>query len=122
MYERVYRGISYAIEVAQGSNCPTYKVGAVLMKGNRLVAAGANLYRKTSPHTTNFTRCPHAEFRCSNNQKLKGLSIYVARVRLNGSVGMARPCADCLKYLVDGGIREIWFTNHSGLPERLALH
>ena len=119
MLARVYRGINYAIEAAKGSDCPTYLVGAAIMKGNNLVACGSNSYRKTSPHTTNPTRKLHAEFRVGNQLNLKGLSIYVARIRTNSTIGMARPCPDCERFLINGGIREIWYTGISGLPECL---
>jgi deoxycytidylate deaminase len=119
VFARVYRGISYAVEAARGSDCPTYLVGAALMKGNRLVASDCNSFHKTNPRTTNLTRKVHAEFRVANQRNLRGYTMYVARVRINGTIGMARPCPDCLRLLIGGGIREIWFTNRQGLPERL---
>jgi len=52
----------------------------------------------------------HAEYRLSSKLDV-GSVVYVARVRLkDGSFGISRPCASCLKILLYKGVSRVYYT------------
>ena len=111
------RGIEYAIKYALESDCPTYRMGAVLMKRNKLVASGRNFFRKSHPQSKTIYNGIHAEFHCLNGvdpDKCKGCSLFVARVTNAGTLSMARPCDDCFNLLKERGVRVFYYTNYDG--------
>ncbi|MEU4172999.1 hypothetical protein AB0F46_39785 [Streptomyces sp. NPDC026665] len=101
--------IRIAFKRAMKSNC-RYKVGAVLVAGNRILAASANLTRNNP--TVDFTHATfHAEEAVLRKvSNAKGVDIYVARVDARGVAAMAKPCPRCQEALRNAGIRRIYFT------------
>lgn len=113
----VDRGMRFAIESALLSDCPTYKLGAVLMKNNQLVAEGRNYFRKSHPKSQTIYNGIHAEFHCLTGVdpgKCRNCALFVARVTNAGTLSMARPCDDCLDLLKSRGIRVFYYTDYSG--------
>lgn len=51
----------------------------------------------------------HAEFRASRKSDF-GAIAYVARIRRDGSFGMARPCPSCSRIMKSRGIKEAYYT------------
>ena len=129
-----------AIRTAQESNCVKYQVGAVLVKDNRIILQGYN------GTISKFTNCcdkfhnfnpnseknreehsiwsnafeVHAEMNIITHAAKKGISLE------NGTMYCTHtPCNNCLKHLVQAGIKEIYYLNdyidNSNLQERLEL-
>lgn len=114
-----------ALKAAIGSDHPDWRVGAVIAKGKRILASAANQPR-TDPRLASFEHLPrcsrHAEMaalaRCANP---RGAHIYVARVTLNDTPAMARPCQRCLTALDAAGVRKVTYTTYAGVAdERIA--
>lgn len=113
----VERGIDYAIRSAHESDCPTYRIGAALMRKNRLVARGRNFYKKSHPQSKTIYNGIHAEFHCLNGVgpgTCRNATLFVARVTNAGTLSMARPCDDCLELLRERNIRVFYYTNYDG--------
>lgn len=111
------RGMHYAIQSALESDCPSYRMGAVLMKRNKLISRGRNFFRKSHPDSKTIYNGIHAEFHCLNNVdpgKCRGNSLFVARVTNAGTLSMARPCDDCLDLLKSRGIKVFYYTDYDG--------
>lgn len=83
-----------------------YILGAVVVKGGRVLSVGTNDYDKGL----------HAEAAAlAKHRDVVGADIYVARHRRGGcGVGMARPCQACQKKLADAGIYRVFFTTDDG--------
>jgi len=92
------------------------------MKKRRPISVGANLM-KTHPIYADGKRwlSIHAEMKAliSAETSVKGCDIYVYRATADGDYGMARPCDECLKVLVEAGIKRIYYTTPQGYEMEL---
>lgn len=123
--------MNIAKEFARRSTCIYYKVGAVIVKNNYLVATGYNGPPKSIEHCeeigchkkdefgnkmpsgSNQCRGSHAEINAIINapgpkSDLEGASVYCT----------IRPCLECSKHLINGGIKEIvYLEEYNGFDE-----
>lgn len=86
-----------------------------LPKGHKFVSSAPNRWRN------NPRNCPddasiHAEVAAIRATKanLKDCTIYISRVNARGELRISRPCPDCMKAIIDAGIRRIVYTNSDG--------
>lgn len=89
-----------------------HKLAAVIMQGGRPVSIGWN-------HSA-----IHAEQSVINRShgiKIVGKDILVVRVRRDGSLGMAKPCLECIKAIKEAGIKSVVFSNKEGKFEVIKL-
>jgi deoxycytidylate deaminase len=96
-----------------------YKVGAVIFKGSKIFSSGHN--------SVGYSRLLHPKFRryinslCAEKcaiinakKDLMGCSILVVRITPADNLSMAKPCSTCMKYLDYVGIKNIYYTDHTG--------
>lgn len=92
-----------------------HKIGAVIVRKNKVIGLGFNKPKKTHPQSPNAFKTTHAEFdalwSCSK-QDLKGAIIYVYREHKNGCVASAKPCKDCDTLLKYSGIKRVYYTEN----------
>lgn len=97
---------------AVGSNYERWPVGAVVVRGGRMLAGASNdLRNSASMDGVPFEECSvHAEVAALKRVKnAQGSTVYVARVLKNGRRGLARPCKRCQRQLKAAGVRQaIW--------------
>jgi deoxycytidylate deaminase len=106
--------IRRSIAVAQRSEY-RWQHGAVVAKGNKVIGFAPNRFRNApavDEHNVSF----HAEAAVIREllktyPDLKGTTIYIARINKAGNTAMSRPCINCMKLIVDAGIKEIVYTN-----------
>jgi deoxycytidylate deaminase len=101
-----------AIKEASKSNHHQHRMAAVLIKGGNILAIS---------HNSGFL---HTEHGCLNRAWRGGTddaTMVVIRVRRNGTLGMARPCALCTQRLVRAGVKEVIYSNSSGELEAMKL-
>lgn len=111
------KGIRHALDAALESDCPNYRIGAVLMRRNRMVSWGRNIFRKSHTKSRTIYNGIHAEFDCLHGVdpgKCRNSVLFVARVTNSGAISMARPCDDCQELLRDLGIRVFYYTDYEG--------
>lgn len=89
------------------STCPSWQVGAVLVRGRHQLAAGYNGAAAGLEH------CTHAEFATCNTAQHAERNV-VTNAALNGTTTRgaalfitASPCADCAGTLINAGIVEV---------------
>lgn len=95
-------GLNIARKKANESTFTRAKVGAVITKGGRVLISCCN-ETKYSKHTGRNWPSVHAEeqaiLRILNApdglRKLAGATIYVTRIKKDGSTGLAKPCSKC---------------------------
>ena len=141
MLNRDFKFFDAARQVALTSDFKV-KVGAVAVYGGYVVAASASS-NKTHPLQRQYNAFRefdrtgvvmdklHAEIGLLThlyNMRLdrvdmKNVSIYVYRVCRSREHGIARPCAGCMKALIDAGIRNVYYTTDVGFAyEQIGEH
>lgn len=121
------RFISLAINVAGLSQHSRFKLGAVIVKGASVLSVGVNKHkthpRQTNPHTKQKGQSIHAELSAIlglSAKKLRGSTIYIARVLSRGNVEIAKPCVVCRTLIEEVGIKRIvWTTAESYEVEKV---
>jgi len=115
--------VYYAAKKLALSNGQEYHVGAILLRGRRVIKIGVNSF-KTHPR---FKRrypdgsCAahmHAEMSVLRYAQ-PGDEIQVIRWRKDGSKGMAKPCKYCQEFITHAGISRVSYTNDKGKWETL---
>ena len=110
--------------VSYNSDHHRFKIGAVIVKKNRIIAIGTNT-EKTHPiqkHYDKFRKFPthhriHAEIKAIINSKLNhldGCSIYIYRETKSGHLANSRPCPSCIQMIKNYGIRKIGYSTNDG--------
>lgn len=101
-----------AEQQAQSSNYERWPVGAVLVRGGRLLTGASNSLRNpANMDGIQYEECStHAEVAAIRRaKKTQGTTIYVARLMRTGGVGLAKPCSLCQTALIKAGVRQaIW--------------
>ena len=117
-----------AIQFAHRSKSK-FRLGAVVVRGGRIIGTGVNQMGKTHPLMNRYRLNPgwspglHAEV-CAclgiSLATLEGASIYVARIRRDGSLALAEPCLICKRFLAGVGIATTYWSNNDGTWTKLA--
>lgn len=98
--------------VAQRSSDPKTQVGAVIVKDNRILSIGYNGaisgFNFDFDWTTaeKYKFCVHAEANALSNAAKIGANVDSADIYLTLS-----PCQECIKLLIQAGIKNIYYTN-----------
>lgn len=103
---------------AKKSSFVQHRVGAVIVKGNRILSTGFN---KIRPSKELRTTTLHAEaaailklIKAKRLHDLSGSDIYVTRFTKGGKVSMAKPCEHCSLLIRSVGIRNVFYTDSTG--------
>lgn len=108
--------LSIALKVAENSECRV-KHGAVFVKNGNVLAIGVNKSRNHPNILGPFIQhnaSRHAEIVAGMRMppdKLRGSTLYSARVLRDGTAGLARPCPNCQDRLDRWGVKKIVFTS-----------
>lgn len=106
--ERIAR---LATRAAQRSTLPQWRVGAVIVQGNRVLSVGVN---KLKTHPRSPTRWSiHAEMDAvlgAPRVALRGATVGVVRLTQGGLYAMSYPCAACLGVLLEAQIGRVIFS------------
>lgn len=106
--------LSAATELARTSPNRKWWLGAIIVDAQgRMVSAGTN---SVSYGTDDPPFSCHAEEAAVEYMRSPGHTIYVARVRKGGTIGLARPCGNCTDLLRRAGIRRAVWTSVDGKP------
>ena len=118
-----------AIDAAYKSTSK-FRLGAALVSRNAVIRVGFNQMGKTHPLMNKYLAqhgdppdwSPglHAEVHAClgiNPTLLVGAALYVARVRKDGKIALAKPCGICARFLVGVGIGTVCWSNPWGWTE-----
>lgn len=107
------RYLTLALKQASRSRC-RHRVGAVLVKGGRILARSCNS-RRNSPRIDFRHATFHAEEALVRRlRQAQGAVVYVARIDRSGAPQLARPCARCQRALATRGIVMACYTTATG--------
>lgn len=97
-----------------GSKRRNYMIGAVGIRSDGAIVVSYN------GHSQFPERTIHAEYRCAKKLD-SGAVVYVARIRIDGSWGNAKPCHSCMKTLISRGVSKIYYTTGINTFESMML-
>lgn len=113
--------LQLAIDTAKSSPSRR-RVGAVLLKKNKVIATAVNLEEKSHPLQAKLAQKVglgekiylHAEISVLIKAKEDADTIVVARVNSQNKLRMAKPCPICALALEQEGIKNIYYTTNEG--------
>ena len=127
-----------AVTTASLSDFSRFHLGCVAVLKNKIIASSPNKM-KTHPTQAEYDKyrnfnCVsdvknmhslHAEIACLSMIKkdidFRDLELYIARIRKDGVLGMARPCPACFNYMKKLGVRMIYFTTNYGYASEMIV-
>lgn len=104
-----------AEKLAQKSDHPDHKHGAVLVRKNTVIGIGFNQL-KTHTKSLNEFNMIHAEFSAILNSGLEDFSdceLYVVRKRKNGELANSKPCNSCFRMLKSLEIEKVFYSTNT---------
>ena len=110
--------IEYYLELAKKeaikSVYPKQQVGAIIVRKGTVVGRGCNQKRHVGKVKTEYPNSLHAEVAAIMNTSRRLLAkstMYVYRVKKDGTPAMAKPCTYCAALLRYVGIKKVVYTN-----------
>lgn len=95
-----------------------HRVGAVVVRGGRVLSTGFNSLRYTKELKNESVHAEEAAIlkllKAKRLHDLSGAEIYVTRFTRGGAVGIAKPCPRCSSLIKAVGIRRIHYTSDTG--------
>jgi deoxycytidylate deaminase len=108
-------------KLAKQSSFPQHKLGAVIVKGNRILSTGINSRRSSAIIGTSTLHAEAAAvlklLKEGRQSDLVGSDIYVSRYTRAGNLGLARPCSDCWTLLSAVGVKRVYYTTSTGVTK-----
>lgn len=98
-------------------SCYHHRVGAVVVKKNKILGIGFNKPYKTHPRSTNAYKTIHAELDAileSSKEDLIGADIYIFREGSGNTPRLAKPCTHCDLLLKEVGIKNVFYSVDGG--------
>lgn len=112
--------LNTSINAAKASTFHRAQVGAVIVKGRKLLATGTNKIAPSKHHPYKESR--HAEvdavmhvLKRKKLEELNGATIYVTRILKSGNLANAFPCQACMRLIRAVGIKKIIYSFDDGL-------
>jgi tRNA(Arg) A34 adenosine deaminase TadA len=108
--------LAAAAKLAQTSD-NRFKMACIAVRGGSVLGTDINV-TKTHPTTPPNRFSTHAEIgamkACSDPS---GSTLYIARLKLDYSLAIARPCSWCMQELLKNNIYRVVYTTDEGYPE-----
>ena len=115
---RLKRVIELSAKVAQQSDSPDYRHGAVLVRGSNALNTSFNKntfcsFGQRFRHPEHGDPTLHAELGVilgMDRKSTEGATVYVARVGKNGDYRLSKPCSMCYTAMKHVGIKRVVYT------------
>ena len=132
---RISRCAAIARRIAlsnQDERC-AYLLGAIVVKGNRVIAEGVCTSKSDPKNPKHHAGTPRTQIcaevraalkalRILNTDTLAGCTIYVVRTtKANRQYNMAQPCEYCQAFLTALQVKCVYYSNRDGDIERMNL-
>jgi len=111
-----------ALNIAKQSFQFRARMGSIITdKKGKIISQGFNV-RKTHPFQQFYANKTHNREKVFLHAEMSALvkcrehphTIYVGRLRKDGSIGNAKPCPICLMAIIESGVKRIVYTNDDG--------
>jgi tRNA(Arg) A34 adenosine deaminase TadA len=108
--------LAAAAKLAQTSD-NRFKMACIAVRGGSVLGADINV-TKTHPTTPPNRFSTHAEIGAMNScNDPSDSTLYIARLKLDGSTAMARPCSWCMQNIQANNIYRVVYTTDFNTPE-----
>lgn len=119
------RYFKWAARLAEKSDHPLHKMGAVLVRNGNLAGSGYNK-NHSHPRSESYENMIHAELSALLNAgKIWGntrkTDLYVVRVTKGGSLATSKPCDDCMDLMLETGIDSVTYIDENGRVKKEEL-
>ena len=118
--------IKIACKTAIKSTFDRHRLGAVIVRGHRVLATGHNGLRSSKQIGKSTLHAEEAAIikmlQSRRQHLLIGADLYVSRVRPNGSIGLAKPCDRCMELIKSVGIGRVFYTTNEEGTEQLNVN
>lgn len=112
-----------ASKTAKKSPHKQHKLGAVIVKGKRILSCGFNSLRPSrlldTPHLHAEAAAVLKLLKEKRLSDLSGAEMYVTRFTRGGRIGLARPCLHCSELLASVGISKVYYTTDEETTEEM---
>ena len=104
--------IQLAIKEAHKSDHKSFRHGAVLIMGKKVIAKGHNKlqYNNGFPFKSVHAEMDTIWTAKTKYNKLDRCKMYVVRVRNNGNLGLSKPCVHCSNLIKKYKIKDTYFS------------
>lgn len=117
-----------AVKLA-GMSKSKFRLGAVLTRKKHVISVGINKMKTTHPTQQKYSLDGtlmglHAEVHAClgvNEEQFYKSELYVARIKKNGIVAMAKPCDDCHRFLTNVGVIKVHYSTDFNSIETIKL-
>lgn len=117
--------IRLASRLAKQSPFERHKLGAVIVKGNRVLSTGYNEIRYTKELRKGTLHAEEAAIlkllKAKRLADLHNATMYVSRVCPSGRTGLSAPCSGCMDLIRSVGISQVVYTNNDGTTETKSI-
>lgn len=116
--------IRLANKEAKKSNFYRHRLGAVIVKGNRVLSVGHNDIRYTKEFRNPTLHAEEAAIlkllKAKRGAELVGSDIYISRMRANNLCGLSKPCDRCFALIRAVGMDHVHYTTNEGNVETIS--
>jgi deoxycytidylate deaminase len=110
---------------AKKSTFKQHRLGAVLVKGGRVLSTGYNKYGYTKELRYSTVHAEESSIvRLIKTGRLvdcMGADLYVSRITPGGRIGLAKPCPRCLDLCRSVHVNRVWFSTEDGTMGTIKL-
>ena len=112
-----------AAKAAKRSTFEQHRLGAVVVKGSRILSTGFNELSYNGITRRGTTHAEEAAItkllKAKRFSDLVGSDLYVLRFTKAGRIGLSYPCDRCWNLIRSVGIRNVFFTGNDGVGQRV---
>lgn len=101
-----------AVKEAKKARHKQHGHAAILLKGGRPVAVA---------HNHSHIHAEHAVITRAWRTGTEGATVMVIRLRKDGTIGMSKPCPQCMTRMVGAGIKKVIYSDNDGNLKQLKL-
>lgn len=113
--------IRIASKAAAKSPFERHRLGAVIVKGGRVLSTGFNEVRYTKELRNSTLHAEEAAIlKLLKSKRLKdlaGAELFVSRVCPSGRLGLSKPCSRCTHLIQSVGVAKVHYSTNEGTVE-----
>ena len=100
------------------SDLHRHNISAMIVKGGQIVSRGVNRHHRDGSIHAEVSALTQMIRRKASPE---GCEIYVYRFMADGSYGLAKPCQECQRALLEAGIKRVWYSDYDNQMKTLSL-
>lgn len=104
--------LNLALKLCKKSDHRQHHHGCIVTRGGAVVAMGYN---------RGETHAEVAALKKMWPSERKGTKLWSIRFLKSGRFGMAKPCKNCMKFIIESGVKVLYYTDETGSIIRVKL-